>query len=158
MIVFNDPTIENPGPGAYNQQALCANSKSSLSKFKSPTGPRLVAGEKRFDYTDIRRASLLPGPGQYTPRIEGGHGPSRVCFSKEPRLVTLDTSETRRITPGPGTYKSPSEFGYYDMSGGSTPKLSLSRSSSTLLLKAPKQKLNVSINKSAVAMKMQSVQ
>ena len=35
-------------------------------------------------------------------------------FSKTKRQVVLDNSETRKITPGPGTYRFQSEFGYYN--------------------------------------------
>jgi hypothetical protein len=33
-------------------------------------------------------------------------------FTKQNRKIELDFSETRKITPGPGSYKKGSEFGY----------------------------------------------
>ena len=57
----------------------------------------------------------MPGPGQYTPstnlnktgtyfykKFKNSGAP---IFPKASRLVTLDMSETRRITPGPGSYR-----------------------------------------------------
>jgi hypothetical protein len=51
--------------------------------------------------------------------------------------VTLDISETRKITPGPGSYKAPTEFGYYEINNfGNTNaipvKLNTSRSALSL--------------------------
>lgn len=50
--------------------------------------------------------------------------------------MTLDPSETRRITPGPGTYKAPSEFGFLETA--STRPLQPSRSAVNLLQKQAK--------------------
>jgi hypothetical protein len=33
-------------------------------------------------------------------------------FTKQKRVAELDTSATRKITPGPGTYKLYSDFGF----------------------------------------------
>lgn len=85
-----------------------------------------LKSEKRFDDTLERRAAAIPGPGQYDPKTEvnsqGAYFLDRLknscapIFTKQQRLVTLDPSETRKITPGPGTYRAPSEFGYYEVS------------------------------------------
>ena len=82
-------------------------------------GPESKA-EKRFDDINIRRIAEIPGPGHYDPRTDVSPAP---LFTKQSRLVTLDQSETRKITPGPGTYKSPTEFGYYEIYnlGSTTP-------------------------------------
>lgn len=84
--------------------------------------------EKRFDDMMIRRASEIPGPGQYDPKTDQNSSGSYFLekfknsqapvFPRQTRLVTLDPSETRKITPGPGTYRAPSEFGYYEISAG----------------------------------------
>ena len=36
-------------------------------------------------------------------------------FTRGKRDTNLDTSATRKITPGPGTYRAQSDFGYYDI-------------------------------------------
>jgi hypothetical protein len=36
-------------------------------------------------------------------------------FTKGKRDTNLDTSATRKITPGPGTYRVQSDFGFYDV-------------------------------------------
>ena len=120
-------------------------------------GPESKA-EKRFDDINIRRIAEIPGPGQYDPRTEvSPNGTYFVdkfknsqapLFTKQQRLVTLDPSETRKITPGPGTYKAPTEFGYYEIYNlGSTapaqvgPKLSTSKSALSLYNPSAVQKL-----------------
>jgi hypothetical protein len=107
------------------QTVTIANQKPILSTFRSPGGPEMGYGpeskaEKRFDDINIRRIAEIPGPGHYDPRTDVSPAP---LFTKQSRLVTLDPSETRKITPGPGTYKSPTEFGYYEIYnlGSTTP-------------------------------------
>ena len=82
-----------------------------------------LKSEKRFDDALEKRASQIPGPGQYEPKTEIGNyvldrykNTNAIVFTKQQRLVTLDISETRKITPGPGTYRAPSEFGFYEVS------------------------------------------
>ena len=38
VLVFNDPTLDNPGPGSYNQLQVIAlaNARPILSQYKSP--------------------------------------------------------------------------------------------------------------------------
>jgi len=36
-------------------------------------------------------------------------------FTRGKRDTNLDTSATRKITPGPGTYRVQSDFGYYEV-------------------------------------------
>lgn len=68
--------------------------------------------------------SAEPGPGEYNQiasvnktgifffkKYKNSGAP---VFSKAKRLATLDLSETRKITPGPGTYRISSDFGYYN--------------------------------------------
>ncbi len=130
-----------------------------------------VKSEKRFDDTLERRASQIPGPGQYQPKTEIGSyvldrykNMSTIAFTKQSRLVTLDTSETRKITPGPGTYRAPSEFGYYEIS---TPQLakpvkSLTQSKSALGLynasTAVKQSSTPRIRPNNISTQIQKIQ
>jgi hypothetical protein len=60
----------------------------------------------------------IPAPGSYnddeqwqkTKRNLG----TGTLFGKGIRRIVLDTSVTPKQTPGPGTYRAPSEFGVYD--------------------------------------------
>lgn len=65
-----------------------------------------------------------PGPGAYA-HIEsvsktGSYFLNKFknsgapIFPKQRRLAELDTSAIRNITPGPGTYRVQSEFGFYN--------------------------------------------
>lgn len=82
---------------------------------------------KRFDESLFRKAIQEPGPGAYNPSvgvdktgqyfINKYKNSGAPVFNKQKRIVALDTSETRKITPGPGSYRLQSEFGYYDPSG-----------------------------------------
>ena len=137
------------------QTVTIANQKPILSTFRSPGGPKLGYGpdsksDKRFDELNIRKAAEIPGPGQYDPKtnvnpngtyfVDKYKNSQAPVFTKQSRLVTLDVSETRKITPGPGSYKAPTEFGYYEINNfGSTftqnvipPKLNTSRSALSL--------------------------
>lgn len=134
------------------QTVTIANQKPILSTFRSPGGPKLGYGpenksDKRFDELHIRRAAEVPGPGQYDPKTDvNANGTYFVdkfknsqapVFPRQSRLVTLDISETRKITPGPGAYKAPTEFGYYELNNLGTVnpipvKLNTSRSALSL--------------------------
>ncbi len=37
-----------------------------------------------------------------------------IKFGRNKRVIVLDNSETRKITPGPGEYRAPSDFGFID--------------------------------------------
>jgi Sperm-tail PG-rich repeat len=112
------------------QTVTIANQKPILSTFRSPGGPKLGYGpdaksDNRFNEMHIRRAAEIPGPGQYelktdvnaqgTYFVDKYKNSQAPVFTKQSRLVTLDPSETRKITPGPGSYKMPTEFGYYEI-------------------------------------------
>lgn len=67
----------------------------------------------------------MPGPNAYNPNLsqneKGNHFYSKwkdsgaPVFSKAKRNCNLETSQTRKITPGPGAYRSRTEFGRYSL-------------------------------------------
>ena len=78
--------------------------------------------------------------GQYF--IDKYHNSGAPVFTKQQRLVTLDVSETRKITPGPGSYRAPSEFGFQETTSlQKASKIAHSRSSVNILSQ-PKLKPN----------------
>jgi len=66
---------------------------------------------------------MQPGPGQYKFMKMSARGNNNcakwkssgaMLFGRDKRNFRFDDSETRKITPGPGTYAAPSDFGVYD--------------------------------------------
>jgi hypothetical protein len=122
--IFTDFTKGFPGPGSYEASKASDNQNGFTlnSRFKSPLGAKISSSGKRFDDTFFKRVSKLPGPGEYSPRSESNVGNYFIAkyrnsgapvFSKGKRLAELDLSQTRKITPGPGSYRIQSEFGFY---------------------------------------------
>eukprot|EP00347_Sterkiella_histriomuscorum_P017484 403349183 len=124
--IFNDATKNNPGPGAYdgNRAMDSINGRTVYSRFKSPGGAIISRTGQRFDNSLDRRSAFEPGPGAYQ-QIESVNktgtfffnkykNTGAPVFGKSRRLVQLDDSATRKITPGPGTYRVQSEFGFYN--------------------------------------------
>ena len=66
---------------------------------------------------------LNPGPGQYEELGNVGKAVHTCSTYKTPRAKNIGTTEqrpewsthSRFATPGPGTYRPPSDFGYMDM-------------------------------------------
>ncbi len=81
-------------------------------------------GGERFDRSLLRSSVDSPGPGNYQPKLnldaKGSYAYSKwkssgaPLFTKATRRVDLETSKTRKITPGPGTYRLQTEFGFYN--------------------------------------------
>ena len=79
---------------------------------------------KRFNNSAINEASKIPGPGRYDINscnskvgkyfVHKFRSSGAPFFGKEIRKFTLDKSNTRKITPGPGAYHIQTEFGVYD--------------------------------------------
>ncbi len=65
--IFNDPTKQFPGPGAYNGHMACENKNGyyAVSKYRSSGRAVISKSGKRFDNYDYRRSVEIPGPGQY---------------------------------------------------------------------------------------------
>ena len=114
--MFVDPTKKFPGPGSYNATNATDNKLGHVvsSKFRSSGGPVIARSGKRFDNRDQRRSMEIPGPGTYTANYKQRQRNFGVAvFGSEKRL---NTSSMRRGTPGPGTYRVQSDFGFYDPS------------------------------------------
>ena len=66
---------------------------------------------------------LNPGPGHYEELGSVGKGTHTCTNFKSPKVKNIGTTEqrpewsihSRFATPGPGTYRPPSDFGYMDM-------------------------------------------
>lgn len=125
-----------PGPGTYSQQA--SESKNGFivnSRYKSSAKAVISRGKSRFDNTSMKTSAAVPGPGLYQLKLDlngkGNYSFARYrnsgapVFTKGKRDTNLDTSVTRKcklkrlsydlVTPGPGTYRMQSDFGYYNV-------------------------------------------
>lgn len=120
--MFKSTTIKYPGPGHYpilnsiskkGNQFLSKWRSSLASVFHPPHSSRFKEGPKEV--------KLRPGPGQYEikPSLNstGSYFISkfRSSFVRKFGCEKRDslTRESILWTPGPGTYRSPSEFGIY---------------------------------------------
>lgn len=111
-----------PGPGSYEtKSALSSKGTHFLSKFKSSGAPSFnPPGSKRFrDNIDKN----LPGPAEYNPKIAisntGGQYLSKIPTPAGRTFYHFDRNTLKlpgsaRMTPGPGSYKMPSDFGHYE--------------------------------------------
>jgi len=109
-----------PGPGAYPQlETLTPKGKYYVSKFKS-SGATLIAPSRSKRFTELKPG--YPGPGTYEPASaiskDGSYFVSKfqasLCrtFSHSMRKNASMTNVA--TTPGPGSYKLPSDFGHYE--------------------------------------------
>lgn len=119
-----------PGPGAYeppnsiNKKGNYFNSKFTSSKctlFNPPNSKRF----KMF----TRNTEKFPGPGEYSPASsiskDGNYFLSKFKSSNCRTFYhynrdTISTLGKRKDMPGPGMYRLPSEFGYYESNKKST--------------------------------------
>ncbi|KRX09777.1 hypothetical protein PPERSA_02649 [Pseudocohnilembus persalinus] len=118
---FNVGTVsKNPGPGQYvTPSALSQSGTYFNSKFKSSGAmhwnpPR----SKRFPKN---QADDVPGPGQYPLKISINENGSYFISNFKSSKCRTFSHEMRKTlggtfsqTPGPGNYRLPSEFGYYE--------------------------------------------
>jgi len=109
-----------PGPGTYQSvETINAKGKYFVSKFKS-SGATLVspARSKRFD--ELKAGN--PGPGTYeAPKAieeDGSYFVSKFrssfCRSFSHAMRKNASMTSFENTPGPGSYKLPSDFGHYE--------------------------------------------
>eukprot|EP00347_Sterkiella_histriomuscorum_P017541 403348945 len=127
-----------PGPGQYdtkpalNDKGLYFNSKfknSSATSIDPPSSVRFkdINGKLVFDVNNIQILGKrsVPGPGTYQPNIEMNktgsyfvsNFQSSMCrshyhFDRQTNIL----GSTMKGTPGPGNYRLPSDFGYYEAS------------------------------------------
>eukprot|EP00347_Sterkiella_histriomuscorum_P017241 403350143 len=104
---FQNFTKDVPGPGG------------------SATGGVISKSGRTMDQNNYLKNGWMnnPGPGNYDNKLElnqvGNYqfykwkSSGATRFSKANRLVNLDTSATRKITPGPGAYRQGTDFGFY---------------------------------------------
>lgn len=125
--------LKSPGPGTYpNIPSINDKGKYFNSKFKS-SGASLFnpRTSDRFG-PNFSKARQVPGPGHYQPKTDitpdGNYFVSNFkssnCRSFSHSIRKAETAgQTSHITPGPGTYRLPSEFGYYEAArkGGADP-------------------------------------
>ena len=70
---------------------------------------------KRFDHSALRMSAQIPGPGAYKSKYDAIVRKSGVpLIGKDPRKLIIETPNERINTPGPGTYRAQTDFGYYD--------------------------------------------
>lgn len=124
---------KGPGPAAYSPK-LGFESKNHhvLSTYKScgTLSWATASSGERFPISNIKPGKetlKLPGPGKYSPKVDfdarGNYFISKfkssLCrtFPHSPRSE-IKTSRTSNLssadTPGPGSYRLPSDFGYYE--------------------------------------------
>ena len=105
-----------PGPGNYeNSVAMPATGSYPHSEFQNSKASRMNTGQ-RFRPTK----NFGPGPGAYTESGNVGKGVHTCSNFKSPKTKNIGTTEKRPewgsqgrfATPGPGTYRPPSDFGY----------------------------------------------
>mmetsp|Transcript_10388 Transcript_10388/g.7752 ORF Transcript_10388/g.7752 Transcript_10388/m.7752 type:complete len:135 (+) Transcript_10388:424-828(+) len=116
-------TVLNPGPGQYEPKpSLNPTGTYFVSKFRNSFAQTMApARSQRFISLKNSPQNLNPGPGQYSPHAgeidrAGSYFVSKfkssMCRSHyHANRVTLSAS--RMSTPGPGSYRLPSDFGYY---------------------------------------------
>eukprot|EP00350_Pseudokeronopsis_sp_OXSARD2_P009928 CAMPEP_0170548716 /NCGR_PEP_ID=MMETSP0211-20121228/6940_1 /TAXON_ID=311385 /ORGANISM="Pseudokeronopsis sp., Strain OXSARD2" /LENGTH=220 /DNA_ID=CAMNT_0010854339 /DNA_START=98 /DNA_END=757 /DNA_ORIENTATION=- len=120
---FNTTIRFNPGPGQYEPKpSLNSQGSYFVSKFRNSLAQTMAPSRsQRFISFKNSPQKLNPGPGQYSPKqgdIErtGSYYNSRFKSSQcrshyHADRITL--SPHRMVSPGPGAYRIPSDFGHY---------------------------------------------
>lgn len=139
---FTIPLTKTPGPGTYKDiTSLPGNGRNFTSKYKSVNSGLINSkGAARFAEENRKKAET-PGPGQYSPRTEFSKtGQYFLSHFKNmgttalyrSRRQTLSELKGDKYSPGPGTYRLPSDFGYPDLNSGVKVRLHSRRSTSQL--------------------------
>ena len=112
----------NPGPGAYAPKTgLSLKGTYFISKFKD-SGASTFSPKSSIRFKPFNKTTLaFPGPGTYKPKYEmTPEGDYFVSTYKSSNCRTFSTSARDSSpakhaldVPGPGSYRLPSEFGYY---------------------------------------------
>mmetsp|Transcript_306 Transcript_306/g.454 ORF Transcript_306/g.454 Transcript_306/m.454 type:complete len:161 (-) Transcript_306:657-1139(-) len=110
-----------PGPGSYEEtQAINKTGVYHSSQMNNSKAARINTGRRWKEPTE-----RSPGPGYYED-LGGVAKGSQVCSNFHSTIVkNIGTTEKRHQwggnprfrTPGPGTYRPPSDFGYLDFKG-----------------------------------------
>lgn len=110
---------QTPGPGSYRPKVnINSLGVYFASNIPNSCAPRIAPS------SDISRKipvqTRIPGPGSYYPK-DGLSGDGSYFLSRIPSSQcrtfgrsTRSVSVQRLQTPGPGSYRLPSDFGFYD--------------------------------------------
>jgi len=132
MLGFVETRHRSPGPCAYSA-AFTINSlgkysyskyRNSLAKTFNPVCSKRFTSKSAYtNYTIAVIKQRAPGPGAYAPKdgisAQGDYFVSTMQSSKATHFAkgTRNSSASvpsRSFTPGPGSYRVPSEFGCYE--------------------------------------------
>jgi hypothetical protein len=112
--------LKTPGPGTYQvPPSISKNGKYFLSKYKG-SGANIISPARSHRFISFKEGEK-PGPGAYETKV--GFAPNGSYFVSKFKSSLGKTfgsmsrnSSTRKIetTPGPGSYRLPSDFGYYE--------------------------------------------
>lgn len=124
--------INVPGPGSYDVSIEKNIGKSFLSNHKS--SPSTVIAPNSFARFPKRKDLGFPGPGSYVVSgefLKGNCIESKFVYSGARKFTQSHREIFEKIkfqTPGPGAYRMPSEFGYYEnVRNSSVPEVSKNR-------------------------------
>jgi len=115
--------LKSPGPGAYDgYKTITDKGFYYVSKYKSSGATTINPRSGRFN--DYNPTKNVPGPGTYDNRptidpkgayfVSKFHSSMCRSFSHAQRKGLGINAEG---VPGPGSYRLPSEFGYYEAKG-----------------------------------------
>ena len=129
----------SPGPGAYEDKLeLNGNGHYVLSTISNTRVSKISPKKKKYQ---IRKAES-PGPAGYTPRDQKGSGEYMLSQFKnlgvpamvKPQVKIKNLQKQSRdfeVTPGPGEYVTPSDFGNFN-SYKTSPRLERGNTRSTM--------------------------
>ena len=115
--------LANPGPGSYESKpALNSKGDYFISKFNNSMASTISPSRSKRFYDPSKASMVSPGPGVYSP--SGGFSRDGSYFVSKFKSSMCRThyhfdrntlaGEGKKGTPGPGNYRLPSDFGYYE--------------------------------------------
>lgn len=111
--------VPMPGPGSYDPRGNLSDVGYYFpSRYPSSRAPK-ISPAPQLSPTE---QSTAPGPGTYDPRTNlSKTGEYYISAFRSSQCRTFGrarrTHSMRAATPGPGAYRLPSDFGYYDTKG-----------------------------------------
>jgi len=121
MEILTSPKFV-PGPGTYPiVEGVSPKGTYPVSKFKN-SGATLFSPPRSKRFADLKSAN--PGPGTYNPSAsltdDGSYFVSKfrssMCRTFSHGVRKNASLGSFEYTPGPGSYRLPSDFGYYESS------------------------------------------
>jgi hypothetical protein len=125
ITIDHNTSAKVPGPGQYPvPEGISKNGKYSVSKFKN-YGTTIIAPRSSSSQSCLTMGidKNAPGPGHYDLKKTemGSNGSYFVSKFKSSLCRSFGNSMRKSLstggfdkTPGPGTYRLPSEFGHYE--------------------------------------------